>query len=95
MRSGTLALADKVYMWYAGKVVEDSHDEPDVFGVTPVLEVFEVVDEFGLGEIALYGELAKVQRVCETLDELGSMSAISSGGGGRVIDMGRVTNFKL
>lgn len=71
-------LADGGHTRYDGESVEDSHDETDVFGVTPVLEVFEVVDKFGFGEVALYGELAEVQWICETLNELGNVSAIPS-----------------
>jgi hypothetical protein len=50
--------------------VEHSHNEPDVFRLTPVLEVLEIIDELGFREVVLDRQFSEVQRVRQALDEL-------------------------
>ena len=47
-----------------------SHDVSHVFWFSPILEVFEVVDELGSLQVSLLRQFAEIHRVGKALDKL-------------------------
>lgn len=55
----------------SGFGMDDALQISEIFGLAEVLKVIEVGDEFGFVEEFLGGEVLKIERIGEHLDELG------------------------